>query len=194
MLDYQLCSVNVHSYSRQICITPGEDHFAAATTPMLRGLAAGQREWALLHFFSLRYTVRLFTPRCHLSAYFANLGACLAFGAQYPAAPLRSTPLSGANPSRRSHPSPSSAHYAPCVLSIPPPVFFTGAHKRPTRPFDCDACNYMLGALSRSVLDRVVRRISLAAMMYKMSAGQFDLVYNSLSFTLASMMAPEPKP
>ena len=72
--------------------------------------------------------------------------------------------------------------------------FFTGAHKRPTRPFDCDACNYMLGALSRSVLDRVVRRISLAAMMYKMSAGQFDLVYNSLSFTLASMMAPEPEP
>ena len=48
----------------------------------------------------------------------------------------------------------------------------------------------MLGALSRSVLDRVVRRTSLAVMMYKMSAGQFDLVYNSLSFTLASMMAP----
>ena len=46
------------------------------------------------------------------------------------------------------------------------------------------------GALSRAVLDRVVRRITLAAMMYKMSAGQFDLVYNSLSFTLASMMAP----
>ena len=26
-------------------------------------------------------------------------------------------------------------------------------------------------------------------MMFKMSAGEFDLVYNSLSFTLASMMA-----
>ena len=71
---------------------------------------------------------------------------------------------------------------------------FTGAHKRPTHPFDCDACTYMLGALSRAVLDRVVRRITLAAMMYKMSAGQFDLVYNSLSFTLASMMAPSPEP
>lgn len=104
------------------------------------------------------------------------------------------------HPSQRRQPVPAlaslphtTAHYAPCVLSIPPPVF-TGAHKRPTRPFDCDACNYMLGALSRSVLDRVVRRITLAAMMYKMSAGQFDLVYNSLSFTLASMMAPEPEP
>ena len=52
----------------------------------------------------------------------------------------------------------------------------------------------MLGALSGAVLDRVVRRIALAAMMYKMSAGQFDLVYNSLSFTLASMMAPSPSP
>merc|ERR1712028_241020 len=30
---------------------------------------------------------------------------------------------------------------------------------------------------------------TLAAMMFKMSAGEFDLVYNSLSFTLASMMA-----
>ena len=26
-------------------------------------------------------------------------------------------------------------------------------------------------------------------MMFKMTAGEFDLVYNSLSFTLASMMA-----
>ena len=30
---------------------------------------------------------------------------------------------------------------------------------------------------------------TLFIMMFKMSAGEFDLVYNSLSFTLASMMA-----
>ena len=108
---------------------------------------------------------------------------------QYPAAPL---PAAQPVPALASLPH-TTAHDAPCVLSIPPPVF-TGTHKRPTRPFGCDACTYMLGALSRAVPERVVRRITLAAMMYKMSAGQFDLVYNSLSFTLASMMAPEPEP
>ena len=124
----------------------------------------------------------IFTPRRHQAE---TRRSVLALGAQYPAAPLPAAPtLPGARPLPR-----PPLFTMPRVYLASRHQFFTGAHKRPTRPFDFDACNYMLGALTRAVLDRVARRITLAAMMYKMSAGQFDLVYNSLSFTLASMMA-----
>lgn len=36
---------------------------------------------------------------------------------------------------------------------------------------------------------RSVTTTCIAMVMYTVTAGQFDLVYNSLSFTLASMMA-----
>ena len=141
----------------------------------LRGLVSRTRDWS-----------PCVTPRCHLSAYFCKPRRLPRFRCLN----TPQHPSQRRNPSRRSPPSPTPLPTMPRVSLASRHQFFTGAHKRPTRPFDCDACTYMLGALSRAVPERVVRRITLAAMMYKMSAGQFDLVYNSLSFTLASMMAP----
>jgi len=43
--------------------------------------------------------------------------------------------------------------------------------------------------LTRAQDHRSVRTNAVVAMMFSMTAGQFDLVYNSLSFTMASMMA-----
>ena len=150
---------------------------AAYSTPMLRGLAGGELHSA--------YNPCVYTP--------VPPQRILCKPRRLPRFRCLNTPQHPSqrrNPSRRSPPSPTPLPTMPRVSLASRHQFFTGAHKRPTRPFDCDACTYMLGALSRAVPERVVRRITLAAMMYKMSAGQFDLVYNSLSFTLASMMAP----
>ena len=86
-------------------------------------LSSGQRAQAVAHFLRSR-TVRVFTPRCHLSAYFCKPRRLPRFRCPIP----RSTPPSGANPSRRSPPFPTPLPNLPRVSLASRHQFFLPAH------------------------------------------------------------------